>query len=184
MKALLTFTGFHDPYSETSIAGAVEPGPVLTVVSERRFDHVFLFSTPALTAITEQTKAELLRQNAHLQVDIREVPLADPTNYLGLLKQLRSHFKLICKEHAEAEFSICVSSGTPQMHATWLMLAASGEIPATVLQTRPRKFTREGQDRVSEIDFRNPQFPSCRRYASRFIPASQHRRWLLPGFRV
>ncbi len=162
MKALLTFTGFHDPFSETSIAGDVEPGPVLTVVSERTFDHVFLFSTPALNAITEQTKAELLRQNPNLKVEIREVPLADPTNYLGLLKQLRTHFKLICKEHGDAHFSICVSSGTPHMHATWLMLAASGEIPATVLQTRPRKFTREGQDRVSEIDFRNPQFPQIK----------------------
>jgi transcriptional regulator with AAA-type ATPase domain len=162
VKALLAFTGFHDPFSDTSIAGEKKPGPVLTVVSERRFDRVFLFSTPALAEITERTKAELLKQNPGLAVEIRDVPLADPTNYLGLLKQLRSHFKTICGEHGEAEYSICVSSGTPHMHASWLMLAASGEIPARILQTRPRKYTREGQDRVSEIDFRNPQFPQIK----------------------
>jgi len=159
MKILLTFTGFHDPFSETSIVGETETGPVLTVAAERTFEAVYLFTTPNTAGISEQTKQELKKRNKGLNVEICPVPLADPTNYLGILKQLRTHFRKINKQHDGAEYYICVSSGTPHMHASWLMLAASGEIPARILQTRASKFTREGQSRVTEIDFTNPQFP-------------------------
>ena len=162
MKILLTFTGFHDPFADISIAGEKEAGPVLTVTSERQFDRVYLFSTPSTAEITAQTKAELQKRNKGLAVDICEAPLKDPTNYLGILKQLRSHFKVISKQNPDAECFICVSSGTPHMHASWLMLAASGEIPARILQTRAAKFVREGESRVTEIDFTNPQFPQIK----------------------
>ena len=52
------------------------------------------------------------------------------------------------------------------MHASWLMLAASGEIPARILQVRASKFTREGQSRVTEIDFTNPQFPQIKPFGN------------------
>jgi len=159
MKILLTFTGFHDPFSETSIADETETGPVLTVVAERAFEAVYLFTTPNTAEISQQTKQELEKRSKILNVVICEVPLADPTNYLGILKQLRLHFRKIRKQHDGAEYYICVSSGTPHMHASWLMLAASGEIPARILQTRASKFARERQSRVTEIDFTNPQFP-------------------------
>src|SRR5687767_9473863 len=42
MKILLTFTGFHDPFSESAIASEREAGPVLTVCSERQFEMVYL----------------------------------------------------------------------------------------------------------------------------------------------
>ncbi len=166
MKILLSFTGFHDPFAEIPIAGEKETGPVLTVTSERQFDRVYLFSTPSTAEISTQTKEELQKRNKSLAVDICDVPLKDPTNYLGILKQLRSHFRAISKENHDAEFFICVSSGTPHMHASWLMLAASGEIPARILQTRAAKFVREGESRVTEIDFTNPQFPQIKPFGA------------------
>jgi Sigma-54 interaction domain len=39
-------------------------------------------------------------------------------------------FARIRDECPEAEYSISTASGTPQMHAVWLLLASSGEIPA------------------------------------------------------
>src|SRR5438093_11353889 len=90
MRILLTFTGFHDPFAETSIAGEKEAGPVLTVTSERQFDRVYLFTTPTTAQISAQTKEELDKRNKGVSVEICEVPLKDPTNYLGILKQLRS----------------------------------------------------------------------------------------------
>jgi transcriptional regulator with PAS, ATPase and Fis domain len=166
MKILLTFTGSHDPFAKVLIAGDREAGPVLTVTSERRFDRAYLFSTPKTTEISTQTKEELQKRNKELVVDICEVPLKDPTNYLGILKQLRSHFKGISRQNPDAEYFICVTPGTPHMHASWLMLAASGEIPARILQTREAKFVREGEDRVTEIDFTNPQFPQIKPFGA------------------
>ena len=166
MKILLTFTGFHDPFAEISASGEKEAGPVLTVASERQFDRVCLFSTPSTAEISAQTQAELQTRNQGLAVEVCDVPLKDPTNYLGILKQLRTHFKRINRQYPDAEYFICVSSGTPHMHASWLMLAASGEIPARILQTRAAKYVREGESRVTEIDFTNPQCPEIKPFGA------------------
>ena len=98
-----------------------------------------------------------------MKVEILEVPLKDPTNYLGILRQLRSHFKKLNVSHPDAEYSISVSSGTPHMHACWLLLAASGEIPATILQSTPPEFVPEGRSLVREIDIHQKDFPSITR---------------------
>lgn len=48
------------------------------------------------------------------------------------------------------------------MHACWLLLAASGEIPARILQVRPQKFVSKDAPLVSEIDFTSREFPVIR----------------------
>jgi len=159
MNVLLTFTGFHDPFAETAVEGDMPTGPVLTVVAERSFDLVYLFGTPSLDARTAETKDEIRRRWRNVQVEVLEVPLKDPTNYLGILRQLRGHFKKLNLRHPDARYFIGVSSGTPQMHASWVVLAANGEIPATILQSTPPQFVPEGKSRVKEIDLLQPEFP-------------------------
>lgn len=138
-------------------------GPILTVVAERSFDRVYLFSTPKATELSEKTQAAILERHPDIEVEMLEVPLKDPTNYLGILKQLRGHFKKLNAAHPDAEYSISVSSGTPHMHACWLLLAASGEIPATILQSTPPEFVPEGRSPVREIDIHQKDFPTITR---------------------
>ena len=138
-------------------------GPILTVVAERKFDRVYLFTTPKAAELSEQTAAAIRERHNDILVEICEVPLKDPTNYLGILRQLRSHFKWINSSHPEAEYSISVSSGTPHMHACWLLLAASGEIPAIILQSSPPEFVSEGKSPVREIDIHQKDFPTITR---------------------
>ena len=52
------------------------------------------------------------------------------------------------------------------MHASWLLLAASGEIPATLVQSRASKFVRPGMSRISEIDVTGKEFPQVRAIAN------------------
>lgn len=138
-------------------------GPILTVVAERPFDRVYLFTTPKAAELSEQTAAVIHERHPGVSVKVLEVPLKDPTNYLGILRQLRSHFKQIHSTHPEAEYSISVSSGTPHMHACWLLLAASGEIPAKILQSNPPEFVPEGKSPVREIDIHQKDFPTITR---------------------
>jgi DNA-binding NtrC family response regulator len=159
MNILLTFTGFHDPFVPAGIEGQTTAGPILTVVGEKDFDHVYLFCTPRLVERSEQTRLAIEERHPKTTAHILDVPLKDPTNYLGILRQIRSHFKTINESHAGASYSISVSSGTPHMHASWLLLAASGEIPAKVLQSTPPEFVSEGKSRVKEIDLAQPDFP-------------------------
>ncbi len=46
MNVLLTFTGFHDPYFLGLVDQDEQPGPILSLLSVRPFDHIFLFNTP------------------------------------------------------------------------------------------------------------------------------------------
>jgi xanthine/CO dehydrogenase XdhC/CoxF family maturation factor len=109
LKALLTFTGFHDPYAPSAATGEMRAGPILTVLAERSFDRVCLFSTPKAAEISEKTAAAIIERHPGVKVEILEVPLKDPTNYLGILRQLRSHFKKLNVSHPAAEYSISVS---------------------------------------------------------------------------
>ena len=156
---LLTFTGSHDPFSISAQDGDARTGPVLTILAERKFEAVYLFTTPRMAEISEQTRAEIKSRYPETLVTIMEVPLKDPTNYIGILRQIRGHFHHIRQKHRSDAYSISVSSGTPQMHACWLMLVASGEIPATLLQTTPPEFLHEDAPCVKEIDVSTEDFP-------------------------
>jgi DNA-binding NtrC family response regulator len=160
VNVLLTFTGYHDPFAASGSEGDSQAGPVLTVVAERRFDRVYLFATPRTAEISEQTAAEISKRSPTTTVKILEVPLKDPTNYLGILRQLRGHFRSLNAKHPDASYSICVSSGTPHMHACWLLLAASGEIPAGILQSVRPEFARADGSQVREIDIHQQSFPA------------------------
>ncbi len=161
-NVLLTFTGYHDPYGDTSVEGQEEAGPVLAALEEGRFANAVLFATPAMAKSAHETRAAIEALHPQVGVTVVDLPLQDPTSYPDILRLLRQHFPLIHSDFPDASFFISVTSGTPQEHSSWVMLAASGEIPAKVLQVRPRRFARPGGRRVSEIDCTDPSFPEIR----------------------
>ncbi|MBT3293615.1 hypothetical protein HN378_05425, partial [Candidatus Peregrinibacteria bacterium] len=59
MNILLTFTGFHDPYSKGLIGDEEQPGPIITLVNAKSFDKVVLFSTPKTEKITFETESSI-----------------------------------------------------------------------------------------------------------------------------
>ncbi len=48
------------------------------------------------------------------------------------------------------------------MHACWVLLTASGEIPARILHVRPPHFVTKEHPLVSELDLFSPEFPTVR----------------------
>lgn len=161
-RALLTFTGFHDPYSKGLVGQEDQRGPILSLVAEEAFDRIILFSTPATENITLATETELAQIAPDTTTEIRDVPLGDPTDYRAILTQLRYHIREILDELPDSSFFIAVASGTPQMHASWVLLAASGEIPAKILHVRPTRFVTKDLPIVSEVDLSSDEFPSIR----------------------
>jgi DNA-binding NtrC family response regulator len=162
MNILLTFTGFHDPYSIGLVGQEEQPGPILSVVKARSFDRVILFSTPIMEKNTLATREALQSSLPVLDVQVRNLPLNDPTNYVAILKGLRAHIREICDSTGQADYFIATASGTPQMHACWVLLAASGEIPARVLNVRPPRFVSKDHPLVSEVDLTSTDFPVVR----------------------
>ena len=91
MDVLLTFTGFHDPYFKGLVDHEEQPGPILSLLSSRSFDHVFLFDTPSTQRVTEETKDAISKLHRDCKVHVLEINLNDPTNYEAILDGLRAH---------------------------------------------------------------------------------------------
>ena len=176
MNILLTFTGFNDPYTLGLVGDEEVPGPILSLISVEHFDRIFLFSTPNTEKHTSATQAAIKKACSSVEVETYDLPLPDPTDYHRILRGLRSHLKNIVESSPGASFFISVASGTPQMHACWLLLAASGEIPARILQVRLQKFVSKSAPLVSEINFTSPEFPTVRAKFTRLDSATEEQR--------
>jgi len=162
MNILLTFTGFHDPYSKGLIGDEEQPGPIITLINAKAFDKVILFSTPKTENITSETERAIRSLQPDVEIEIKGLPLEDPTDYIGILRGLRKHFEEISNNTRDAKYFISVASGTPQMHACWVLLASSGEIPAHILHTRPPRFVTKDRPIISDVDLTSPEFPIVR----------------------
>ncbi len=168
MDILLTFTGFHDPYSKGLVDQEEQPGPILSLLNVRRFEHVFLFDTPTTREISRNNKEAISALYRECEVHVLDMKLSDPTSYRDIFGGLKQQAHVIQEEYGPASFFISVASGTPQMHACWVLLAASGEIPAKILHVRPPRFVTKDLPPVSEIDLSSDEFPSVRFKSSSF----------------
>ncbi|MBW2020325.1 MAG: sigma 54-interacting transcriptional regulator [Deltaproteobacteria bacterium] len=162
MNLLLTFTGFQDPYVVGLVGDEEQPGPILSLVGSRSFDRIILFSTPRTEKNTLATTEALRTFHSRIIVEVREFPLEDPTDYVAILRGLRTHIREICESTPEANYFVSVSSGTPQMHACWILLAACGDIPAHILNVRPQRFVSKDRPLITEVDLTSSDFPIVR----------------------
>jgi len=162
MNTLLTFTGFRDPFDRGLVEGEEVTGPILTLLKARQFRQVFLFSTPNTHKNTQETESIIAAHHPSIVLKVIELSIIDPTDYLEIIRSLRRHINDILDNTGNDRISISVSSGTPQMHACWLLLAASGEIPAHIINVRPPRFVTDRHPLLSEIDFASPEFPVIR----------------------
>jgi DNA-binding NtrC family response regulator len=168
-RVLLTFTGFHDPFAASAVAGVEQEGPVLSLVRAFPFERVVLLATPGTREITQATEVAVRERHPRCSVESRDLLLEDPTDYSAILRGLRRHFAELAREHPQAQYFVATASGTPQMHACWVLLAASGELPTRLLHLRPSRFVTAERPAVSEVDLTHAEFPTIR-----------PRRWLGP----
>ena len=158
-RILLTFTGFHDPYTSSVVAGDKQAGPIISMLEARAFDTLVLFKTPGARQNTENTVEAVSVVFPDVTVLVKDLPdLVDPTKHVNILRYLRSHIRDILESFPEAQYSISISSGTPSMHACWLLLVADGSIPANILYGHPPRNATETY-KVSEVDLGAPEFP-------------------------
>jgi DNA-binding NtrC family response regulator len=162
MNILLTFTGFQDPYAIGLVGQEEQPGPILSLVGARTFERIILFSTPSTDKNTLATSDALRSLYPKAGIEVRDLQLHDPTDYVAILTGLRTHIREIIDSISKANYFIAVASGTPQMHACWVLLAASGEIPARILNVRPTRFVSKDRPLVFEVNLSTTEFPLVR----------------------
>jgi DNA-binding NtrC family response regulator len=168
MDVLLSFVGYRDPFVQ---GDSSRKGPILDLLHHRTFDEIVLFSTEG----TQEQTASLQEHLKSAEIGVQEIALdiEDPTDYPTILSELRSHLQEIQEGNEGINFYISVASGTPQMHASWVMLAAGGELPARILHTRPPQHVTSEKPAVAELDVQRPGFPEIRApVQTRYVPAS------------
>ena len=117
---------------------------------------------PSPEDITADTMEAIHRVHPDTSVEILEVKSDDPTDYREVITSLRNHVRQIQDRLPGAHFSIAVASGAPHMHACWVLLAATGEIPARIVNVRPPRFVTAERPLVREVDLSSEEFPVVR----------------------
>lgn len=157
-KVLVSFNGKQDPFTYTK-AGVRLDGPILNLLKEKNDFAKFILFSSGLDEQAEETQKAIGERHPRILVEVHPLDITDPTHYPDILNALRPALATCCPPDLGSEYNICVSPGTPQEHACWLLMAASGEITAKILQVRQLKDIGKGQPLVREIEPRGPEFP-------------------------
>lgn len=135
----------------SAVAGEEQPGPILSILSARRFDFLFLFFTPHTRWNAEETRREASKRYPNCHVRLHEITISDPKDYSSLMGTLAREVRDIVRTSRNVENNVCVSSGTAEMRAAWFLLTAVGVLPATLLQVGSPAQPLFGAANVKEV---------------------------------
>jgi len=162
MKILLAFVGNRDPYYIDEKTNEQTDGPILSLLSLRKFEGIELFYTTDKALYAERAEEAwkaIIKKHPSMKVQLWKSNISDPISHREIMSELRRCIAAIQRQFEGADYFIYVSPGTPQMHSAWLLLAGSDEIPAKLLQTRDPRQQKEGQKPIEEIDPKANWFP-------------------------
>ncbi len=153
-EVLLSFVGNHEPTE----APTGDPGPVLSLLEARRFDHVVLFiSGPGYAERARVVQYEQQRRDSSTKFSFVDIDLQSVIDYeeiyhsiSGAIAGLEETLGL-----TRARLFVLLDPGTPQMQTIWFLLAHAGAIDVTLLQGIPRRFGG-GEYRYREVRL-NPE---------------------------
>lgn len=161
-KALFAFVDLKDPFMPSGIEGEEQPGPILSLLSARQFDFLFLFHTPHTRENAAATEREASQRHPSCQITLHELPVSDPKDYSSLMGRLARQIRSINRLGPDTENHVCVSSGTAEMRAAWFLLTAVGVLPAKLLQIGSPAEPLFGAANVKEVDLDSTDWSSLR----------------------
>ncbi len=156
-QTLISFVGLRDPYVSDPNEDGRYKGPVLTLLDERVYARVILLVRPLRGDHAERTRQALRELHPKIALEIIEIELIDSTNHLEILTRLRVVLARIRSDAPEDEWSVSLISGTPEIHACWVLLAVAGELSAKLLNFRRTAHNGiAGPRLLRELDWSEP----------------------------
>ncbi len=156
-KTLLTFVSHRDPLDNDAYDDGPVKGPVLTLLDERKFDRVILFSRPHRHEQVARTQRTLRELHPKLVVEVREITLSDSTYHPEIFAALRETLQKIRQAAPEDDYAISLLAGTPEIHACWVLIHAAGEFPARLINYRRSVHNGlAGPRALRELDWSQP----------------------------
>ena len=164
LNSLFAFVDPKDPFAPGELAEEQFPGPILSILSAKKFDHIFLFYTPHTRKNAQETEAEALQRYPDCRITLQELPISDPKNYrvlIGMLRAIVQKLALGWRMRGGQSY-VCVSSGTAEMRAAWFLLAATGVLPAKFLQVGTPARPLFGKANVREVQLESSDWENVR----------------------
>ena len=150
MMILISFIGNNDCYPDE------KAGAILSILQQRQFDKVYLLYNHARYF---KPGSEILRYCQKyfpkLTIYLQEAIAHNPVDYNTVYPAMYEAVKEILKDNDEAQYTISLTSGTPTMHACWVLLRQGGVIDAKLIQ-----ISRESE--ISEVTFKLDDFPDIK----------------------
>ena len=156
-SALLTFTGNHDPFGDDE--GTL--GPVLSLLNERVYDRVYLIWTGSeYLEKAKMIEAEMQAVEYGAKFYFLPFELESVIDYEEIFIKLKELVNSITSkpESSDADYSVLLDPGTPQMQTIWLLLVKAGILKAELLQGVPARFTG-GRYMVRSVDLESKILP-------------------------
>ena len=156
-RTLVSFVGLRDPFYHDVHDDGPMKGPLLTVLDERRYDRVILLGRTHRQDQLDRTSAALRTLHPKLPVEVRMLHLSDSTYHPKILSELRRVLSQLRRDTPKDDYSISLLSGPAEIHACWVLLAASGEFPARLLNLRRTVHNGiAGPRALRELDWSEP----------------------------
>ena len=120
--SLFTFVDLKDPFAPGEIASEDLPGPILSILSAKPFDSVFLIYTLGTRGNASATEAEIAQRHPRCRVQSLQLPVSNPKDYTSIMGGLWRFGRHFLRQSDTNENYVCVSSGTAEMRAVWFLL--------------------------------------------------------------
>ncbi len=157
IKILLSAVGLHDPLGSDG-----SEGPIMGAVRELKPDILFLFPTrrqvnEKLTSTEENSRAtteKLGKSYGNLKIYERTLNLPDPTDYGRIIGLLTAEIEEIKAQYSGSatEYSVSITSGTPQLQSAFLVLLGSNRLKAKAYQVVDLRYLEPGENRVRLVE--------------------------------
>lgn len=79
MDILLTFAGNRDPFNPEAVKGIFTDGPVLTLIAERSFAAIHIFTTPNTLPNAQQLQQEIAKRAGDVRARIHNLDIPVPS---------------------------------------------------------------------------------------------------------
>ena len=165
VNSLFAFVDPKDPFTAGEIAGEDLPGPILSILSARQFNSLFLFHTPHTRENALATQKEISHRYPGCRIRIHELPVSDPKDYSPLMGRLARMVRILMRQPTTGDPYVCVSSGTAEMRAAWFLLTALGVLPAKLLQVGSPARPLFGEANVKEVRMDTSDWPAIQQLA-------------------
>jgi len=146
---------------------ATDRGPVLRLLTEtekaKRYDRALVLTVPRGLSLARALATDM---REHIEeVDVRSVPLEDPSDYRELFSLLATLAREIERSYTEPAWQVDVllSAGTPQAQTLWVILSQASMLRARLLQVIPAAFVPVPHPKaIREVSLDIEGFPEIR----------------------